>query len=122
MLRINLLEPSFLKAMREGKKTQVTFPWPENFTNKDNEIAIYYPEGTDNRILGIAKIKSLMKVRGGVIPTGSSYDDAEAWARAEGFGSFWDADEWFSTKYGDDWQENTWGIIQFGDEWFQGVE
>lgn len=122
MLRVNILEPSLLQAMKDGKKTQVTFPWPEHFTNKSNEIAIYYPEGTDNRILCIAKIKSLMKVRGGVIPSGSSYDDADEWARAEGFVSFWDANEWFSKRYGDDWQENTWGIIQFRDGCFQGVE
>jgi len=122
MLRVNLLEPSLLKAMREGKKTQVTFPWPDHFTNRSNDIVIYYPEGKDNRILCVAKIKSLLKIHGGVIPTGSSYDDAEAWAQAEGFDSFWAANKWFSKKYGDDWQENTWGIIQFRDGCFQGVE
>jgi hypothetical protein len=119
MLRVNLLEPSLLEALNVGKKTQVTFPWPEHFTTKSNEIAIYCPDEGTNKILGIAKIKSLLKIKGGVIPTGSSYDDAEAWARAEGFNSFWDADKWFSKKYGDDWQENTWGIIQFRDGCFQ---
>jgi len=119
MLRVNLLEPSLLEALSVGKKTQVTFPWPDHFTNKSNDIAIYYPNGENNRILGIAKIKTLLKIKGGVIPTGSSYDDAEMWAHAEGFGSFWDADAWFSKKYGADWQENTWGIIQFRDGSFQ---
>ena len=118
MLRVNLLEPSLLKAMREGKKTQVTFPWPDHFTNRSNDIAIC----ENNRILCVAKIKSLLRIKGGVIPTGSSYDDAEEWAQAEGFDSFWAANKWFSKKYGDDWQENTWGIIQFRDGCFQGVE
>jgi len=120
MLRVKLLEPSLLEALNVGKKTQVTFPWPENFANKSNEIAIYYPdEGTD-KILGIAKIKSLLKIKGGVIPTGSSYEDAETWAQAEGFGSFWEADRWFSKKYGDHWQESTWGIVQYKWEWING--
>lgn len=119
MLRVKLLEPSLLEALNVGKKTQVTFPWPENFANKSNEIAIYYPgEGTD-KILGIAKIKNLLKIKGGIIPTGSSYEDAEIWAQAEGFGSFWEADRWFSKKYGDHWQESTWGIIQFRDGCFK---
>jgi len=122
MLRINLIDPLFLTAMKEGRKSQVTFPWPENFTNKSNEVAIYYPEGEDTNLLGVAKIKSLLKIKGGVIPTGSSYDDADSWALAEGFGSFWEANEWFSLKFGDNWQENTWGIIQFRDGCFQGVE
>jgi len=122
MLRVNLIDPLFLAAMKDGRKSQVTFPWPENFTNKSNDIAIYYPNGEYSRILCVAKIKSLLKIKGGVIPAGSSYDDAEEWALAEGFDSFWDADQWFSKKYGDDWQENTWGIIQFRDGCFQGVE
>lgn len=117
MIRVNLLEPSLLDAVREGRKTQVTFLWPENFTNQSNDIALYYPEGNDLHILGVAKIQNLVKIRGGIIPTGSSYDDADAWAHAEGFKDFWEACKWFSAKYGADWQNLTWGIIQFKGGW-----
>ena len=117
MLRINLLEPSLIEAIKGGKKTQATFLWPENFTNKSNDIAIYYPEGDELRILGVAKIQSLVKIRGGVVPAGSSYEEAESWARAEGFSDFWDACKWFTERYGAGWQTKTWGIIQFDKDW-----
>ncbi len=117
MLRINLIEPSFLNAVKEGRKSQVTFPWPANFSNQSNDVAIYYPEGEDLRILGVAKIKSLLKIQGGIVPSSSSYEEAYLWAQKEGFNSFGDANDWFSAKYGANWQEQTWGIIQFKGEW-----
>lgn len=117
MLKINILEPSLLDAVKEGKKTQVTFPWPANFSNQSNDIALYYPDGENLRILGVAKIKNLVKIQGGIIPSTASYDDADSWAIKEGFSDFWEACKWFSAKYGSDWQERTWGIIQFKGGW-----
>lgn len=43
----------------------------------------------------------------------------EAWAKADGFESFEEADEWFTKVYGQDWTSQPWDIIHFEGDWLK---
>lgn len=122
MLQVRLTEPSMIQSVISGTKKQVTAQLPFGFQAQDESLILSYSQNDAERTIGIAKIKSFTVINGGIVPAGSPYSDAEDWARAEGFDSFWDACKWFTEKHGSRWQERTWGIIQFEGTWKRGGE
>ena len=120
MIQMKLTEPSMVKAVMSGIKKQVTAQVPVDFVARDNNLVLSYRQDGTEQTIGTAKIQSVAVINGGVVPVGSSYNDAEDWARAEGFESFWDACKWYTKKYGAGWQNNVWGVIQFEGNWVRG--
>ena len=49
-----------------------------------------------------------------------SREALEAWAKADGFASFREADLWFSRHYGENWDYEPWDIIHFKGRWTPG--
>lgn len=50
-----------------------------------------------------------------------SLDALEAWAIADGFESFAEADEWFTRVHSENWINKPWQIIYFEGDWLKEV-
>ena len=97
--------------IRELMKTRPHYP--QLFYNSEGQKI--YPHLLDwgakrvryyAHFLGKVEITEVYDIR----PIEMSDEELEAWAWADGFKDFWEADEWFLSKYPGHWMQRTWTV------------
>jgi hypothetical protein len=85
---------------RNGRTEKIEVP----FVTKGDKVETVY---------GLATICSVIWYRGNCKLNKLLDESLESWAQAEGFSGFYDADEYFSEKYGSNWLDQDMMAVRF---------